>query len=108
MPVIIAGAFWFTGSSAEDGGESSFAVKREYGSVITHRHTRVMIWEIRLGVGYIKPVLLLFFKVFLYEHTDVVLFYLFFNFLFMHLPDNWSISCESITLSRIGGGKQKI
>jgi len=28
-----------------------YHIKREYGSVITHRHTRVMIWEIRRGVG---------------------------------------------------------
>ena len=32
-------------------GGSSFAMKREYDSVITYRHTRVMIWEIGRGVG---------------------------------------------------------
>jgi len=33
------------------GEKSRWAGKREYGSIITHRHTSVMIWEIWLGVG---------------------------------------------------------
>ena len=69
-------------------GGSIFAIKREYGSVIPHRHTHVMIWEIRRG-GCVKAVFLLFFKAFLYKHTGVVpvLFSLLFDFLFIHLPD---------------------
>jgi len=62
------------------GGESSFAVKREYHSVITHRHTRVMIREIRWGIGGIGGggILRRCFRFFLFKvfFVRAVLFYL--------------------------------
>jgi len=94
MHVIIAGAFWFAGSSAEGGGGLSFAVKKD-GSVITHTgmYTRVMIWEIRRGVGGILRRRICSIVKFSCKNIPVHYFFLYFFifFLFMHLPDNWII-----------------